>query len=94
MSKVPIGQEEFRKNHPKCFKGNCMLGEQSVDQIRDRKLYNLANELFNLWEAKGKLAALTWSGVNMTKQERVDAKPYIKMVFEKNGYTKSETKAK
>ena len=91
MSKVPIGQEDFREKHPNCFKGSAMLGEQSVDQIRDRKLYNLANEIFNLWETKGRTAALVWAGVNMTDQERIDAKPYVHMVFEKHGYKRKGT---
>lgn len=90
MTKVQIDQEGLRKLYPECFKDNPMLGEQSVDQIRDKKLYNLANQLFNLYSSKGREAAMNWLLVSTTKDDRKDAKPYIKMIFEKHGYKLGE----
>jgi N-acyl-D-aspartate/D-glutamate deacylase len=87
MSIVQIGNEGLHKKYPMCFNNNPLLGEQSMDQIQDRKSYNLANQLFNIYSTKGREAALVWSDISMTDKERADTKPYVRMVFEKNGYT-------
>ena len=87
MSIVRIGNEGLQKKYPMCFNDNPLLGEQSMDQIQDKKLYNLANQLFNIYSTKGREAALVWSGISMTDKERTDSRPYVRMVFEKNGYT-------
>jgi hypothetical protein len=87
MSVVRIGNEGFQKKYPKCFNNDPLLGEQSMDQIRDKKLYNLANQLYNIYSTKGREAALIWTDISVTEEEQGLIKPYVRMVFEKNGHT-------
>lgn len=87
MGKVYVDKEDFRTNYPECFNNDSLQGGQSMDQIKDLELYNLSQQMFNLWESRGPRAATTWASGNMTPEQMVAARPYMKMIFEKNGYS-------
>lgn len=86
MAKIHIDREEFIHLFPECFKHEEALGGQSMDQIVNLKLYNLANEFVNMYTSHDPDKALVWLGGRANAEEQVEMRSYVKMAFTKLGY--------
>jgi hypothetical protein len=87
MKTVKIFEEGIREVHPQVFRNDPSVGGMAMEQILDLGLYNLAKAFVNMYEEKGREAALLWFVSKVDAEKQLAVAPYVKVAFEKSGYS-------
>jgi hypothetical protein len=86
MAKLSIDNEHLVDKYVSLFKHESTLGKQSMEQIKNLRLYNLSSQFVNEYLEYGSEVALLWLSGKANADEQVEMREYVKLAFERNGY--------
>lgn len=86
MSKVYFDNEGMVNKYPKLFKHESTLGMQSMSQVVNLKLHNLAHLFVGEYLENGHEVAMLWLADKASAEEMVEMRGYVELAFDKAGY--------